>query len=86
MERDLKTHKWSTFLFISLVILSGKISAENTTKLDGSLNIPDFLGYVTNEFIVVLKEDVPPMTFQLSPAGFIRTGRENFDAVAENFT
>ncbi|MHC4259666.1 MAG: hypothetical protein ACYSTF_04545, partial [Planctomycetota bacterium] len=81
----MKTQKLSIFLLILLAISSGKISAENTTKLDGPLNIPDFLGYVANEFIVVLKEDASPLTFQLSPSGFIRTGRDNFDAVAENF-
>jgi subtilisin family serine protease len=81
----MKSQKLSIFLLILLAISSGKISAEDTTKLDGPLNIPDFLGYVANEFIVVLKEEAPPLTFQLSPSGFIRTGRENFDAVAEDF-
>ena len=81
----MKTQRWSIFLFISLVIISGKTSAENTTKFDSPPETPDFLGYVPNEFIVVLKEDVLPLTFQLSPAGFIKTGRDDFDAVAENF-
>ena len=77
----MKAQKLSIFLLILLVILSGNISAENTAKSD----VPVFLGYVANEFIVVLKDDVAPMTFGLSPGGFVRAGRGDFDAVAENF-
>ena len=73
-------------IFLILVIISsGEIFAENTSKLDGPHNIPHFLGYVAKEFIVVLKEDAPLMTFQPSKAGFIMSGRDNFDAVGKNF-
>jgi subtilisin family serine protease len=80
-KRNMKAKKTLIFFLILLVTSSSKISASNANKL----NSPDFLGFVPNEFIVILKDDAPPPTFRMSPAGFVKTGRANFDAAAENF-
>jgi subtilisin family serine protease len=58
-RRPFMCKKIKTSLFVFLLALSGTISAQNFVKIDRPANVPPFLGFVSNEFIVVLKEDVP---------------------------
>jgi subtilisin family serine protease len=43
------------------------------------------VGYVRNEFIIVLKDDVPPLVCYLSPSGIVLTNRPDFDLLSRQF-
>ena len=77
--------RWYSSFFISLSVLFGTTFAENVLKFDRPPNVPPFLGYVDNEFIIVLKEGVPKLSFQAPPSGIILTGRDDFDVLSKRF-
>ena len=49
-------------------------------------DVPNFLGYVDDEFIIVLKEAAPELLFQPSSPGVILTGIDDLDALGEKFS
>lgn len=71
--------------FIFLLLTAANLYAASIASPIQMLDVPSFLGYVENEFIIVLKEDAPVLSFQDSPAGFVQTNRRDFDAAAEKF-
>ena len=79
------TTKWLSSIYIILFIFSGTISGQNFLKFNNPSKVPGFIGNVEDEFVVVLREEAPPLEIGISPSGIAKTGRENFDAIAGRF-
>ncbi|KPK75483.1 MAG: hypothetical protein AMJ79_11145, partial [Phycisphaerae bacterium SM23_30] len=64
-------------------ILSSTILAQKTVKIDDPPEALGFLGYVEDEFIIVLKEQAAEPDLQVSPRGIMQTGIKSLDELGK---
>ncbi len=70
----------------ALLLLSGMAFGQKVVKVDRPTDIPSFIGYVPDAFIVVFKSNLRTITPQRSAAdGVIEIGEPAFDAISHRF-
>ncbi|MFC1782680.1 hypothetical protein ACFL02_03725, partial [Planctomycetota bacterium] len=74
-----------TPFFLIFFVLSGTIWAQKMVEIDSPPEAPGFIGYVEDEFIMVLKEHPGGLDFKVTSDGIVRTGRDDFDALGQRF-
>ena len=70
---------------ILVFILSLPIFGNQIIEVKQPTDVPTFLGYVQDEFIVVLKPEASKLKMSMAANGVVLTGRADFDAVAQKF-
>jgi subtilisin family serine protease len=70
---------------IAIFYLSVTAAAQIPVKIDRPIDIPGFVGYVEDEFIIVIKENAGTLNLQATSTGLIRTGNAVLDALAQKF-
>jgi len=60
-------------------------SAQKVAHVEQPKDIPSFVGYVQDEFVIAFKEEVGRLTPRMSPRGIAMTGVGDFDVISEKF-
>ncbi len=74
-----------TILFAVLTVSSAAFSADQIKQIDRPQQIPSFLGYVPDRFIVVMKPEVGNLKMTLSPNNVVHIGDAEFDKICDRF-
>lgn len=77
--------KLLTATLFLVFILSLPIFGNQIIQVEQPTGVPSFLGYVQDEFIVVMKPEASKMNLSMAANGVIMTGRADFDAVSQQF-
>ncbi|MDH3890241.1 MAG: PKD domain-containing protein [candidate division Zixibacteria bacterium] len=60
-------------------------SADQIKQIDRPDRLPSFLGYKSNEFIVVMRPDVGKLSTQKAASGIVAIGETDFDNISKQF-
>ena len=86
---DYLMRKKAILFFILLAILTvpiAALSADQVKKVEQQQDIPSFIGYVPDRFVVVLKSGVTEPKLTLSKNNVVKIGDEEFDNISEQFS
>ena len=72
-------------LCVLLVLPSVLWAADRVVQVDRPQNLPSFLGYVPDEFVVVLKPGAGPLQVRHSADNIAMTGHADLDLLADRF-
>jgi PKD repeat protein len=72
-------------MFISIVLLAGMAQAIGFKQVDRQIDQPSFVGWVPNEFIIVMKADVGRLKISMAQNAVVKIGDASFDAISEQF-
>ncbi|MEW5795810.1 MAG: S8 family serine peptidase [Candidatus Zixiibacteriota bacterium] len=68
-----------------LLLVAGSVFAQDVAKVNRPANVPSFVGYVPDEFIVVLRSDIGKLNTRPAANGVIETGMSDLDALSHRF-
>ena len=74
-----------TLALVTVVALTGVVTAQKVARVERPADIPSFVGYVQDEFVIVFKEDVGKLTPVMSAQGVATVGVPDFDAISRQF-
>ncbi len=74
-----------TILFAVLTVSSAAFSADQIKQIDRPQQIPSFLGYVPDRFIVVMKPGVGNLKMTISANNVVHIGDAEFDKISDRF-
>jgi len=72
-------------LLVSVLAMSGAAFAQKLTTVKRPTGIPSFIGYIQDEFILVLKEDAGKLIPARGSQGYITVGVSDFDAISQKY-
>jgi PKD repeat protein len=70
---------------VFVVVLSGAVFAQKVATVERPKDIPSFVGYVQDEFIIVFRTDVGKLTPRKALSGAVTIGEPDFDAISQRF-
>ncbi len=75
-----------TLPVIMLFVFSGRVFGKDGIKIDHTLKMPSLLGYVNNEFIIVLKEEAVAIAQKGGTKDNTLAGMANLEGLVKKFT
>jgi len=69
-----------------ILLFTAAIGADAIKTVDQPRDIPSFLGYAQDRFIVVMKEEVGKMKMQMTATSVVHIGDTEFDKISDKYS
>ena len=74
-----------TAIILAIFFIPLPLAADQIVQVDRPNDLPSFLGYVQDEFIVVMKPEIAKMSISKAANNIVSIGDEEFDALAKRY-